>query len=138
MTSLAARPSSATLDASGRLASCVLLVLFVLELLYLTVSFDSQALSSAPSVWLWFIGWSPQFLRLASAIAIVIFVFAGRRVLATSNQTHTWPGRWSRVLYLTVHFCGLAVFMKVTAVIFTGAPASIASPAVWSPGLYRA
>ena len=55
-----------------------LIALLVVELLYLTIRFDSQALDTASSGWLRLVAWSPQFLRLAITITVVFNHWRGR------------------------------------------------------------
>src|SRR5437016_12046840 len=58
-----------------------LVAVLLAELLYLTVTFDTQILDNADSGWARFLGWAPQYLRLASTIAIVTLLFSGRDLL---------------------------------------------------------
>ena len=45
-----------------------LVVLLLAEIVYLTVTLDTQPLSRLPSIWATLVGWAPQYLRLAISI----------------------------------------------------------------------
>ena len=56
-----------------------LVIALALELLALSVGFDTQSLYTVPSVWALLVGWTPQMLRLTTTAALVSFVLAGAR-----------------------------------------------------------
>ena len=59
-----------------------LLALLICEVLYLTIRFDSQALDEAPSAWLRLVAFSPEYLRIAVTVAVVVLLLNGRRLLS--------------------------------------------------------
>jgi exosortase E/protease (VPEID-CTERM system) len=109
-------------------APLALVGLLVCELLYLTVSFDSQALDQAESAWLRFVSSSPQYLRLAITVAVVGLLLGGRslvsRLLATPGSPRT------RLAALAVHLVAVIAFSRVSGVVFDVKAAS-GDPATW-------
>lgn len=97
-----------------------LIALLVVELLYLTIRFDSQALDTASSGWLRLVAWSPQFLRLAITITVVFLLLQARR--ATGGAADAAPRfPWSaRLAALAVHLGALFLFIEVSGAVFEG------------------
>jgi exosortase E/protease (VPEID-CTERM system) len=114
--------------ARGRLAPLPLLLLLVLELLYVTLRFDSQALDEAPSAWLRFVASSPQYLRIAITVSVVGFLLGGRRLVAEvmAGEGH----RRIRLAALAVHLGAAAAFYQASDVVFDLERAS-SHPAWW-------
>jgi exosortase E/protease (VPEID-CTERM system) len=110
-------------------------VLLLTELLYLSVTFDTQVLDTVDSGWARFLGWSPQYLRLATTIAIVVLLFTGKALLRglgrlESDQARA-PQRWA---YLIVHGVALLAFIRVTSAVLSGSFASFVHPGLWTLG----
>ena len=110
-------------------------VLFLAELIYLSVTFDTQVLDTVDSGWARFLGWSPQYLRLATTIAIVVLLFTGKALLRglgrlASDQARA-PQRWA---YLIVHGVALLAFIRVTSAVLSGSFASFVHPGLWTLG----
>src|SRR5215470_12611514 len=108
-----------------------LLALLIGELLYLTISFDTQMLEKAPSIWTVLIGWSPQYLRLAIAIAAVMLL-PGGKWLATAPPSRSGADALSRLPFLGLHALVFLVFVRVTGIFFAGGDSVVAHPALWT------
>ena len=93
-----------------RVAPLALVGLLVCELLYLTVSFDSQALDHAESAWLRFVSWSPQYLRLAITVVVVGLLLGGRSLVARLLATPAPPR--TRLAALAVHLVAVTAFFR--------------------------
>ena len=131
---------SATTDASSiapigvwrdrtRLA---LMGLLIAEVLYLTISFDTQALEKAPSIWTAVIGWSPQYLRLAIAIAVVMLLPGGKWLMTETPLPRETRDTLSRLPISVLHVFAFLVFARVTSIFFAGGNSIAAHPALWS------
>ncbi|MEO7275306.1 MAG: exosortase E/protease, VPEID-CTERM system [Vicinamibacterales bacterium] len=106
------------------------LVLLSAELLYLTFRFDTQVLYASPSIYAQLLGWAPQFLRLASSIAVVVLLLAGGDLLRSVKRlpppaTVAW-----RLGPLVAHASLLVAFAGITARLLEGDPASLRHPAL--------
>jgi exosortase E/protease (VPEID-CTERM system) len=95
-----------------------LIALLVAELLYLTVRFDSQALDDAPSMWLRLVAWSPQYLRLAVTVAVVLLLLKIRRLWPGAPPDGASASLATRAAWLGVHFGALLLFIQVSAIVF--------------------
>ena len=115
-----------------------LVILLAAELLYLTVSFDTQSLEPTHSIWAQLIAWAPQYLRLAITIATTTFLLAGRDLLRGIRESRPCPARASRLPYLAVHGCALLLFIWVTGRILGGEFSSFAHPALWASAWFLA
>jgi exosortase E/protease (VPEID-CTERM system) len=105
-----------------------LIALVVVELLYLTVRFDSYPLDQASSAWLRFVAHSPQYLRLAVTVAVVGLLLGGWREFARLAGA---PGlRRARLIALGVHAVAAVTFFQISTVVFDVARAG-AHPAWW-------
>jgi exosortase E/protease (VPEID-CTERM system) len=111
------------------LARLGLITLFVGELVYLTVRFDTQQLDAAPSAWVRFVGWSPQMLRLAITVGVVFLLLNARRLWDARLAPPTLPAR-ARLAWLAVHVIALIQFVQISTRIFT-ATLEGWSAAVW-------
>jgi exosortase E/protease (VPEID-CTERM system) len=136
-------PAQVLLKPSTRVASgpsayafqVCLAAVFLAELLYLTVTFDTGILDHVDSGWARFLGWSPQYLRLASTITIVTLLFSGKALLLGVQRLETRDVRTSqRSIYLAAHAIALLAFTRITAAILGGAFASFAHPGLWTMG----
>jgi exosortase E/protease (VPEID-CTERM system) len=108
-----------------------LLALLTVEILYLTIRFDSQALDEASSPWLRLVAWSPQYLRLAITIAVVTLLLKGRRLWSRAGPDAARASSSSRIAWLVVHAAAGMLFVQVSSVVFDVAAAG-AHPAFWA------
>ena len=110
------------------MAPLPLVALAVVELLYVTVRFDSYPLDQASSAWLRFVAHSPQYLRLAVTVAVVGLLLGGWREFARVARA---PGHGrTRLIALGVHAIAVVAFFQISLVVFDVARAS-AHPAWW-------
>ena len=94
------------------------IVLLTAELLYLTFRFDTQGLIRSDSGSALVLGWTPQYLRLATTIAFLAIVLAGNDLLRGLRSvplpdTHRW-----RITPLATHAAFLVAFTALGASIF--------------------
>ena len=82
--------------------------LLIAEVLYLTISFDTQTLEKAPSIWTVVIGWSPQYLRLAIAIAVVMLLPGGKWLMKATPVSRVGGDTQSRLPFLVFHAFALS------------------------------
>src|SRR5262245_19695345 len=106
-----------------------LVTLLVAELVYLTARFDSQALDQASSPWLQVVARSPQFLRLAITVAVMVLVLKSWRLFrpAVIGSTATPSGR---LAWLAVHLVAFLLFIRTSAIVFDPVLAE-RNPAGW-------
>lgn len=103
-----------------RLARLGLIALLAAEVVFLTVSFDSQGFDGARSPWLRVLRWSPHFLQFSITAAVVYAVLRTRRVRSPSSASHM-PLSWrTRCAWLSVHLVSLVCFSQVSARVFGG------------------
>lgn len=105
-----------------------LIALLLVEVLYLTVRFDSQALDGASSPWLQAMAWSPQYLRLAITITVVTLLLEAwrhRSPLAGGAPTERFVSPVTLVTCLAVHFAALALFIRASSAIFERPAANV-------------
>jgi exosortase E/protease (VPEID-CTERM system) len=108
-----------------------LMGLLIAEVLYLTISFDTQALEKAPSIWTAVIGWSPQYLRLAIAIAVVMLLPGGKWLMTATPMSRETSDTLPRLPIFVVHAFAFLVFARVTSIFFAGGDSVAAHPALW-------
>jgi exosortase E/protease (VPEID-CTERM system) len=108
-----------------------LVALLIAELLYLTVTFDTQSLDAVPSIWARLIGWAPQYLRLAVTVTMVMLVLGGKQLLIAIRDLRPPTVRASLLPRLVVHAEALLLFIWVTAVVLGGHFFSLSYPAAW-------
>ena len=109
-----------------------LVLLLVAELLYLTISFDTQSLDSVPSAWAQFLGFAPQYLRLAITVTIVTLLVGGKPFLARVLDLHSRTVSPTRLSFLIVHGCALVVFTVVTSTLLKGQFSLLSHPGSWT------
>ena len=109
-----------------------LVALLLMELLYLTITFDTQGLHGAPSVWVRVIDQAPQYLRLAITIALATLLLAGRELSVRIRDLGSRTALTSRLPFLTVHVCALLAFILLTGMILGGQVSFGAHPAPWT------
>jgi exosortase E/protease (VPEID-CTERM system) len=95
-----------------------LIALLVAELLYLTVRFDSQVLDQAASPWLRALAWSPQYLRVAITVSVVLLLFRGARRTWTPIFGPATASRAERLVWLMAHLASFALFFFVSTRVF--------------------
>jgi len=100
-------------------------VLLAAELLYLTFRFDTQGLVRSDSAFALVLGWAPQYLRLATTIAVLTIVLAGTDLLrglrcVAIPDDHRW-----RIAPLAVHALFLATFTVLSASLFESDAAAL-------------
>ena len=106
-----------------------LLALLIGEVLYLTIRFDSQALDEAASAWLRLVAFSPQYLRIAVTVAVVVLLLNGRRLLSRQPVPSPLPPP-SRYGWLVVHLAAMLLFVQASSVVFDPVAAG-RDPAFW-------
>ena len=108
-----------------------LIALLVTEILYLTVSFDTQSLERSASVWTLVAGWSPQYLRIAIAAcgALALLVVTG---LAAPRWMHGLAAARVSGAWLLVHLAAFASFIWLTRRFLTSGDSVAAYPGVWT------
>src|SRR5262245_2566631 len=107
--------------------------LLLAEVLYLTITLDSEHLNRLPSGWAALADWPAQFLRLAITIGFVTIAFGGRALWRTwRSQLHApHRGLVNRGAYLILHFAALALFAWISSTLFEGAGHVQKGPALW-------
>lgn len=128
---LTARPAGALVR---YLPSVGALALLVAELLYLSFRFDTQRLYWSPSIYAQFIGWAPQYLRLATTVFAVTLLLAGRDLLRAVKQFPPPTALSWCLAPLVVHGCLVIAFARITARVLEGDFATLNHPAYWTIG----
>jgi exosortase E/protease (VPEID-CTERM system) len=113
-----------------------LFALLLAELLYLTISFDTQALTRAGSFWTSLVGWSPQYLRVAIAatFAVLLIALTGVSSVRWNDAADTRPSRG----WFAFHLAAFASFIWLTRTFFTGTGSVAANPGVWTAAWFLA
>src|SRR5262245_9528564 len=106
--------------------------LLLAEVLYLTISFDTQALEKAPSIWTVLIGWSPQYLRLAIAIAVVMLLPGRKWLTKVTPASGVGSDTPTRLPFLAFHAVAFLLFAWLTGIFFVGGASVVLHPALWS------
>jgi exosortase E/protease (VPEID-CTERM system) len=106
-------------------------LLLPLEILALTVAFDTWRLDAIPTFWAQLLATAPQILRLASAIAVALVVVDGRRLLGVVRGA-TRPDVRARVIALGVHLLTIAAFARATSILVDGNVAALAHRPAWT------
>src|SRR5687768_13870398 len=116
------------------LTTTVFAGLLLAEVLYLTLTLDSQGLDRLPSFWAAFAGWPAQCLRLAITIAFVTVALGGRTLWVTWISQYRAQERslTSRAVFLAIHFCATAIFAFASSVLFAGHGDAQRAPAFWA------
>jgi exosortase E/protease (VPEID-CTERM system) len=110
-----------------------LMGLLLAEVLYLTISFDTQPLEKAPSIWTVLVGLSPQYLRLAIAIAVVTLLPHGKWLTAATPVSGVGGGSTqSRLPFLVFHAFAFLLFARLTGIFFVAGNSVVSHPALWS------
>ena len=107
-----------------------LVALLIAEIVYVTIRFDSQLLDDAASPWLRLVAWSPQYLRLAITVTVVMLLLGSQRLWADVAAERASMSSSARYAWLGAHFGALLLFLRVSAVVFDPTAASI-HPAFW-------
>lgn len=106
--------------------------LLLAEVLYLTVTLDTQPLTRIPSVAAMLIGWAPQYLRLAISVTALTAVIGGRRLMAAVILPRENVTTDARVRALAVHLLTLVTFAAVSRVLFAAGPGVATHGALWA------
>ncbi len=96
------------------------------ELLYLTFRFDTQSLLRSDSNFALILGWAPQYLRLATTIAVLAVVVAGHDLLRGLGSISVPDGHRWRIAPLAVHMALLLAFATLSRALFE--PGGSAAP----------
>ena len=108
-----------------------LALLLPVEIVALTVAFDTWRLDAVPSFWAQLMATAPAALRLAGAIAVALAVIDGRRLLAGVRDAARPDGR-ARAIALGVHVAAMAVFARATSILVDGDVAALAHRPEWT------
>jgi hypothetical protein len=101
------------------------------ELLALTLGFDTQRLIGAAPAWAGWLGYAPVGLSIGLAGGAAFLVLLGPRLptlwqaMRTSSHHHRWG------LWLAGHLVACGVFTCVTAAILAGATAAVPPSLLW-------
>jgi exosortase E/protease (VPEID-CTERM system) len=108
--------------------------LLLAEVLYLTLTLDSQGLDRLPSSWAAFASWPTQCLRLAITITFVTVALGGRGLWGTWISQYRAEARplARRAVFLTIHFGATVLFAWISSVFFTGHGEAGRAPALWA------
>ena len=109
-----------------------LLVLLSAEILHLTITFDSDTLLKATSIWARVVGWAPETLRLAIAIGAATLLFTGSQLWSFFRNGDLIIRRPSALYYLFGHLFTFLVFFRITAVLMSGGFSALSYPGLWS------
>jgi exosortase E/protease (VPEID-CTERM system) len=109
-----------------------LLLLLGAEILHLTITFDSDTLLNATSVWARVVGWAPETLRLAIAILAATFLFTGSQLWSFFQNGELINRRQSTFYYLFAQLFTFFVFFRITAVLMSGEFSELSHPGLWS------
>ena len=131
MTSIAATPSLLVAAAARQRREFALVALLIGEILYLTVTFDTQSLERIPSAWTRFLGWSPQYLRIGISVTVLTLLLGGRRFIAAVTR---YEGRHQSapLLPLAVHAGAFVGLIWVSGILFAAGSAVAAHPGRWT------
>src|SRR4029453_12908566 len=86
------------------------------ETLYLTVTFDTQALDHVPAFWARLLGCTPEYLRVAITALLFALLVSGPALLRGLRHATDDAVR-IRVRILVVHLCALALFAWITGIV---------------------
>jgi exosortase E/protease (VPEID-CTERM system) len=129
--SLVSVPAGAPATSVPAGARIGLIALLLAEILYLSVSFDTETLAPVNSVWTVLAGWSPQYLRVAIAAvcAVALIAVTGIRSVRWTNA-----GAQERVSrgWLAFHLVAFAIFIWLTRRFLTGSASVPVYPGVWT------
>lgn len=103
--------------------------LLIGEVLGLTLAFDGEQLVQLHSVWAALVAAAPHYLRFAVASLVVTALVAGPQALKAFVDGPRWNR--TRLPYLFAHASALALFVFLSARVFTGFN-SFAHPAMWA------
>jgi exosortase E/protease (VPEID-CTERM system) len=126
---LATRPA---IDFAHYVPSFAAIVLLVAEVLYLTFRFDTQSLDHSPSIYAQLLGWSPQYLRLATTVGVLTLLVSGKDLVrGVTSCPPPATSAW-RLPALIAHGGLLIAFTWVTSRLLEADFASLGHPAVWT------
>lgn len=120
-------------EAVSRFAPDLALVLLLLaEILYLTISFDTQGLHTIPTISAQIVNYAPQFLRLASVSTVSVLVLASARQPSALAPLLSRQHSGSRGAPLAAHGGALVLFALATAAIVSTGSSYHAHPTLWT------
>ncbi len=132
MTSISLAPSFASPAVARLKPQLALLGLLLAEILWLTVTLDTQPLARIPSYGATLIGWSPQYLRLGVTIFLLMLLFGRTAFLAAISTLHRTATPTARLPYLAVHGVALLGFFFVSRTLFAAGPSVAAHDGLWA------
>ena len=114
--------------------SLAFVALLLAEVLYLTLTLDTQHLERVPSVWATLVGGAPQYLRLTTTIALATMALGGRSLWVTwrSEMNREKRSHQARAAFLAGHVGLLILFARVSSVFFAGQGAPVRAPGVFA------
>jgi exosortase E/protease (VPEID-CTERM system) len=108
-----------------------LLVLLGIELLVLTVCFDTQRLEGAAPWWAVWFGYAPVFLRLGLTFVAAFLVIVGPRLQILGHAMLTPSHRHLRGLWLAWHVVAFGIFTCLTAAILDVKTEAVRPSLLW-------
>jgi exosortase E/protease (VPEID-CTERM system) len=110
-----------------------LVLLLVIEVLGLTLAFDTQRLDFIPTVWAQLVNASPQALRLISSVLLTTITLAALNRPRELRQLLAEGGRGGfRLPRAALHLASLAAFAVCTSIIVATGGAYLAHPELWT------
>jgi exosortase E/protease (VPEID-CTERM system) len=100
-------------------------------LIGLSVMFDTWRLDAVPSIWARLVGWSPQAIRVAAAMAVALLVIDGRR-LAAGFKAAASPAPSRRWSALGLHLIVVGAFAALTSRLVNGDVVGLAHRPLWT------
>jgi exosortase E/protease (VPEID-CTERM system) len=105
----------------------VLALVFVAEILLVTIRFDTDSLGTNPAWWAVVLGHGGEILRLSIAVVAGILLIRGVPLWQELRREESGP-RW---LPLLAHLAACAAFLAVTAQVLEGTPSAYAEAWFW-------
>lgn len=132
MNAISSTSSFVVRTAVGRRFELSLVALLLVEILYLSVSLDTQPLTELHSLWGPVIGWAPQYLRLSIAVLALTFLVGGPRfAIALVSPREQMPTE-ARLQLLGVHLLAVLMLSSISRVVFAAGPNVAAQPGRWA------
>jgi hypothetical protein len=113
----------------------VLLALLLAETFYLSVTLDTQPLIQIQSIWGTVIGWAPQYLRLAIAMAALMLLLGGRRFMVALMTPREHMTTEARLQLVGVHLLAVLTLASISSVVFAAGPSGGGSTRALGRGL---
>lgn len=108
--------------------------LLAAEILYLTLTFDTEGLARLPPAWAALADWPAQSLRLAITVALTTVAIGGQGIWTSFHWQFRAQerARSTRAAILAAHVCALATFAWISSVFFSANAAVQHAPAAWA------